>query len=590
MSFKENVKHKADWQNTLQEDNLLTPPKVIVWDYRNLDSLETFWFSDVHLGHHACSEDRFKANVDFVGENQIPSADIGDLIENATRDSVGAGVYDQETIAQVQLEKAVELYTPIKHLLKSMQPGNHESVVKDTDILTSNGWINITEVDGLKLAQFDINSGEISFEKPTKIIKHFAKELFIFESPYMKQVVTERHDLIIDNKKINARDIKKINESQLRLSGNHKGKSNFSDEDIALLTWVIMDGTIVDYKKYNPKSKKIRIQFKLSKKRKIEELKELLDSLDINYTFKECKKNGVNRLQPYYIRVYGDEARRINYLLNGKKQIPNDWKNFNRTQLRIFLDILEKTDAHYLDGSLRWTTINKNNLDIVQEACIKNNFIAKYVKKYGAGFENGKIQYHVTIKDINSTFKKHEVKINKIKYNDYAYCVEMPKGTIIIRLDGKVAFTGNSRTYNKSGVNLTRIMAKMLGVPYVGAGVMHYLMVGNQRYVGYSHHGGSGATTTGGKFNAIKRPAGFIDADFIISGHLHDTIYYAMDSFYLDTRSRTVKKRTKHLIQNGSYLNWWNTYGQVKAYEPGTKGNALVKFDGNKKNIEVKFR
>lgn len=272
-SFKENVQHKGDWQFNLQQDNENRPPKLIIWDFRDRDFLDTFWFSDVHLGHHACDEDHFRRNVDFVGENEIPFADLGDLIENATRDSVGSGVYEQSEIAQEQMERAVEIYTPLKGQLVVMQPGNHEL-----------------------------------------------------------------------------------------------------------------------------------------------------------------------------------------------------------------------------------------------------------------------------------------------------------------------------RTFKSGGVNLTRIMARMLDTKYGGAGVMHLVKVGNQNYVGYSHHGGSGATTVGGKFNAIKRPAGFIDADFIISGHLHDTIYHPMDSFYLDMRSKTVKKRTKHLIQNGAYLNWWNTYGQVKAYEPGSKGNALIRFSGEKKDVQVSFK
>ena len=273
MTFQDNVKHKTDWQANLQQDNILKAKKVVIWDFRDRDELDTFWFSDVHLGHHACDEDHFKRNVDMVGENDMPVMDLGDLIENSTRDSVGSGVYDQVEIAEAQMARAVEMYQPIKGLIQGMHPGNHEM-----------------------------------------------------------------------------------------------------------------------------------------------------------------------------------------------------------------------------------------------------------------------------------------------------------------------------RTYNKSGVNLTRFMARELGVPYVGAGTMHLIRVGKQTYTGYSHHGGSGATTVGGKLNAMKRPAGFIDADFIINGHLHDCLHNSMDTFYLDLRSKTVKSRTKHLIQNGAYLNWWNTYGQVKAYEPGTKGNAQISFSGERKEIRVQFK
>lgn len=270
-SHKENIKHKTSWQANLQSDNSLRTKKIIDWDFRDKKVIDTFWFSDVHLGHFACDIELFRDNINRVLKNQMPCVDLGDLIENATKDSVGAGVYEQNEIAEEQMEKAVELYKPISHLLKSMQPGNHEL-----------------------------------------------------------------------------------------------------------------------------------------------------------------------------------------------------------------------------------------------------------------------------------------------------------------------------RTFDKSGVNLTRIMARELGVPYAGAGVVHQIRVGNQKYLGYSTHGGSGATTVGGKLNALLRMGNVFDADFYIQGHLHDCIYQSRESFELDRRGM-LRSRTRHFINNGSYLNYWNTYGQVKGYSPGTKGNTQIRFRGDKHEIEVSF-
>jgi hypothetical protein len=56
---------------------------------------------------------------------------MGDLLEMATRDSVGAGVYEQETIGQSQYEQMVEWLRPLADdkLILGMLTGNHEERV-----------------------------------------------------------------------------------------------------------------------------------------------------------------------------------------------------------------------------------------------------------------------------------------------------------------------------------------------------------------------------------------------------------------------------------------------------------------------------
>jgi hypothetical protein len=269
-NYADNVKHKNDWLGEI--NSAPRTPKVFTWDFRDVERLPTFWFSDIHWGHKQCDKKLVEANIKRVVDKQMPCVDLGDLIENATRDSVGSGVYEQETIAQEQMEQAVEMYKPLVGLLQCMHPGNHEL-----------------------------------------------------------------------------------------------------------------------------------------------------------------------------------------------------------------------------------------------------------------------------------------------------------------------------RTMNSSGVNLTRVIAKMLGVPYGGVAAVHYILVGNQRYLGYSHHGGSGATTIGGKVNSLLRMEKIVDADFYIQGHTHDTIYQARQFMELDKRTRTLKERSRHFINNGAYLDYWGSYGQVKAYSPGTKGNAQITFSGEKHEIEVSF-
>jgi len=83
---------------------------------------------DPHVGSKYYDRELHREIVSWCVENGAYVIDMGDLLETATKDSVGAGVFEQEDILQGQIEEAVELYKPLteKGLLLGMHPGNHE--------------------------------------------------------------------------------------------------------------------------------------------------------------------------------------------------------------------------------------------------------------------------------------------------------------------------------------------------------------------------------------------------------------------------------------------------------------------------------
>lgn len=346
---------------------------------------------------------------------------------------------------QTEILDNIEAELP-SHCRKIFMYGNHECLNKKTDVLTDSGWKNITKITNEKIAQFDINTNEITFDYPIEKIKKHSKYLIRIEGNKTRQEVTPNHDVVVNHEKVKAKDLLdwELEERQFTLTGHQNGLySGFSEEDIRLLTWVVMDGTIVNNAKYVPRSTKIRIQFKLSYRHKIKRLKSLLRKQGIGFTYKKATKSGGNKLQPYLIRIYGDEARRIYKLLNGVKVLPSEFRNFNSRELSVFLEELLNTDGGMSFGRICWTSIEKKNIDAIYEACIKNNIVCRYrtsnAKK--SGFKNGKKQYSMLINQGRYTLSK--IKVKKIKYNDLAYCFTMPKGTLITRLRGRVAFTGN---------------------------------------------------------------------------------------------------------------------------------------------------
>ena len=95
------------------------------------DYADLLLIGDVHLGSPQFDKPRFLAQLDYCLKNGVYVHLMGDLIEMATRHSIGAGVYEQEMIGQSQYEQMVEWLQPLakKGLITGLHNGNHEDRV-----------------------------------------------------------------------------------------------------------------------------------------------------------------------------------------------------------------------------------------------------------------------------------------------------------------------------------------------------------------------------------------------------------------------------------------------------------------------------
>lgn len=95
------------------------------------DYAEVVFLGDCHLGSPQFDRQRFLNMVEYCVKNNIYVFLMGDLIEMSTRDSVGAGVYEQEFIGQSQYEQMVTILQPLakKKLILGLLDGNHEERV-----------------------------------------------------------------------------------------------------------------------------------------------------------------------------------------------------------------------------------------------------------------------------------------------------------------------------------------------------------------------------------------------------------------------------------------------------------------------------
>jgi len=123
------LKEKIDDWTTLQfaqSKNELKP----TLNYKKFDSEKEIIvpLGDLHLGSKFFDEDLLKYNLEWCYKHKAKLILMGDMVETATKDSVGAGVYEQSEILDKQIEHFLYLFKPLakEKLILGIHPGNHE--------------------------------------------------------------------------------------------------------------------------------------------------------------------------------------------------------------------------------------------------------------------------------------------------------------------------------------------------------------------------------------------------------------------------------------------------------------------------------
>lgn len=320
--------------------------------------------------------------------------------------------------------------------------GNH-CHTKGTELLTKTGWVPVEEVTlEHEVATVDITTGNTVFANPSRLVVNKDSNLVRISSPWVEDVVSEGHRVLVNGKLVPAICLvgKKLQNSGFTLSAFAKNTGvGLPLGYMKLLTWVIMDGTIV-----RVSEKKTRVQFKLSKESKIIKLEKLLASLNIPYTKRLCKKYGINNLQPYYIRIYGEHSLKIHEHLDGVKQIPNSWANMSREEVEAVVESILDTDGNKQYNKIYWTTTSKNDVEVMQRACVLSGYAFRFrTSDTRSGFSNAKLQYQCTLQKSQRVRSSKQVKVEKLDGKGDTFGVTMLHGTTIARRNGKVWVTGN---------------------------------------------------------------------------------------------------------------------------------------------------
>ena len=154
-----------------------------------------------------------------------------------------------------------------------------------------------------------------------------------------------------------------------------------------------------------------------------------------------------------------------------------------------------------------------------------------------------------------------------------------------------------NRTYNKEGVDITRLCARELGVEsrYSKTGALVFLKFGcdtvghhgnKMMYSIYCNHGSGGGRKEGAKAIRLADMACIVDADIYIHSHTHLPMIMKQGFYRTDKQHRTVSNVTKLFVNTSSALRYGG-YGEAFEYKPNSMDTPTIYINGQKREFKA---
>ena len=308
------------------------------------------------------------------------------------------------------------------------------------EILTNKGFVDSKLVyenkDDYQLAQYNIYSKEITYFDIIDIWKKYYQSVFKIEGKRTCQLLGREDEVLLTDKRFQSIDYllsHQIPENQIILSGikDNEFSLNISDNFLKLIIWTVTKGAydkgneVIWFRYYNPE--------------KVKSLSKLLDLLKIEYTLVRARGK-VRKYPPKSIILNKDISEILVSIVGIKREFPQEIKLLDSRQFRIFLD-----EMIYLLGNpdklnlLDLITSSKNDVDILQELAVfngLNSFINIKVNNKGNTFY---------VNHVNDKSNSYYLSVEEIEgFNDYLYYFKTTNGTLVTRINGKLAVVADN--------------------------------------------------------------------------------------------------------------------------------------------------
>ena len=313
---------------------------------------------------------------------------------------------------------------------------------EDVEILVANkGWIKVLDVQQSdNVATYNKQTGQFEWNcVRDKFVYDNYKELYHIKSSTIDLMVTDKHGLIgfnASNGRLEEFTAEELIKSSKRyniplactLNENSTGVA-LSDDELRLVVNICADASIEDRS----------FRWHIKKERKIDHLVELLNRLNLKYSFNIQKTGNVK------IRLLCEDSKKYLWLFdNSTKCLPALIACCNKAQAEIVLDEYSIADGHKnssAKNSYQIYTNKKKEVDILQEMFVKNGMRTSVIK-------NDSGVYVITVnKRSLTTISKQNVTV--VPYSGKVSCVSVDNGTLVVRSKGKTIITQNTHRLAK---------------------------------------------------------------------------------------------------------------------------------------------
>lgn len=308
----------------------------------------------------------------------------------------------------------------------------------ETEYLSPEGWVPISQYRGGKVAQWSPSgglSGHVTFVKPLRYVVRPCEEFITLRHPRgLSQVLSPDHRVPYFTKHGNQLHVTTAQELAERLNASERSSVRLpvrcqrswsspglplTDQELRLQVAVMADGS---FPSHSPHTRRCSVRIK--KQRKVARLRTLLSGLCCNVN--ERRADG-----GFYVFSF-DAPMRL-------KQFPKEWwTEVTAEQADTILDELVHWDSHLREnGAWTYDSRHESDVDFIQFLAAMSGMVT--LKRRG----NGTWSLHRRSQLTQWQMATHGHVGKQPSVDGLAYCFTVPSSYLVLRRSGAVFVTGN---------------------------------------------------------------------------------------------------------------------------------------------------
>lgn len=316
----------------------------------------------------------------------------------------------------------------------------------ETEYLSPTGWKRIDQYERGDVAQYNLETGQAEFVRPTAYIKKPCDQFYHFKTKYgIDQMLSAEHRVLYvgSTGKPAVRTAEDIAERHQKARYGFKGRIintfkaperdgiDLTDTELRLMVAVIADGHF--------SSNTRRCVIRVKKQRKVLRLRQLLDEGKISFKHR------------FYSSANGFEVFSFYAPLRLKTYTKYFW-GATPHQLNVIAE-----EVHHWDGSIRkadgeaFFSTEKQSADFInycyaatgKTTAVYEDVREKYKTTYVVHARKGSTLLYITGMKQDGTCSYENIQ-KRLKPGAFKYCFSVPSSYLILRRNGKIFVTGNS--------------------------------------------------------------------------------------------------------------------------------------------------